>query len=98
MQYQFEEFNLKYEECVGSRCWEMNKNIWGNLLKEKGYLIVPRELRLKRRQLGLNNEEYAILLDYLDNFKLNEKEEPYHQLAELNGVSEKTIQRRLSYA
>lgn len=96
MQYQFEEFNLQFKECIGSRCWEMNKNIWGDLLTENRYLIVPRELRLKRRQLGLNNEEYAILLDYLDYFKSGETESPYQHMAELNGVSEKTIERRLA--
>ncbi|MCK5392053.1 MAG: winged helix-turn-helix transcriptional regulator [Deltaproteobacteria bacterium] len=73
----------------------MSKKIWGDLLTEKGYLIVPRELRLKRRELGLNNEEYAILLDYLDHFKHSGTESPYQCLAELNGVTERTIQRRL---
>ena len=73
----------------------MSKKIWGYLLTEKGYLIVPRELRLKRRDLGLNNEEYAILLDYLDHFKYSGTENPYRYLAELNGVTERTIQRRL---
>jgi DNA-binding MarR family transcriptional regulator len=73
----------------------MSKKIWGDLLTEKGYLIVPRELRLKRRNLGLNNEEYVILLDYLDHFKYSTTENPYQYLAELNGVTEKTIQRRL---
>ncbi len=74
----------------------MSKKVWGDLLTEKGYLIVPRELRLKRRHLGLNNEEYAVLLDYLDHFKDSGTENPYRHLAELNGVTEKTIQRRLS--
>ena len=73
----------------------MSKKVWGDLLTEKGYLIVPRELRLKRRHLGLNNEEYAVLLDYLDHFKYSGTENPYRHLAELNGVTEKTIQRRL---
>jgi DNA-binding Lrp family transcriptional regulator len=92
MQHQFEEFNLEHRECIRSRCWKMSKKIWGDLLTEKGYLIVPRELRLKRRELGLNNEEYAILLDYLDHFVT---EISVQSLAELNGVTERTIQRRL---
>jgi len=95
MQHQFEEFNLEHRECIGSRYWKMSKKIWGDLLTEKGYLIVPRELRLKRRDLGLNNEEYAILLDYLDHFKHSGTENPYQYLAELNGVTERTIQRKL---
>jgi len=74
----------------------MSKKVWGDLLTEKGYLIVPRELRLKRRHLGLNNEEYAVLLDYLDHFKYSGTENPYRHLAELNGVTERTIQRRLT--
>ena len=73
----------------------MSKKIWGDLLTEKGYLIVPRELRLKRRNLGLNNEEYVILLDYLDHFKHSETENSCRHLADLNGVTERTIQRRL---
>lgn len=55
----------------------MSKKIWGDLLTEEGYLIVPRQLRLKRRELGLNNEEYAILLDYLDHFKYSATESLY---------------------
>ena len=95
MQHQCEQFYLEYNECVGSRCWNMSKNIWGDLLTERGYLIVPRELRLKRKELGLNNEEYSILLDYLDNFKYSGTWNSYQELAELNGVTEGTIQRRL---
>lgn len=74
----------------------MSKHIWGDLLTEKGCLIVPRDLRLKRKELGLNNQEYILLLDYLDHFKHGEVENVYQTLSELNGISEKTIQKRLS--
>ncbi len=92
IRHQFEELNLERRECVRSRCWKMDKKIWGDLLTEEGCLIVPRELRLRRRELGLSNEEYAMLLDYLDHLVM---EEAIQSLAELNGVTEKTIQRRL---
>ncbi|GJM14824.1 MAG: hypothetical protein DHS20C13_01510 [Thermodesulfobacteriota bacterium] len=74
----------------------MSKNIWGDLLNEKQGFAVPRVLRLKRKELGLNNQEYILLLDYLDCYKHGETEDLHVFLAELNGVSQKTIQRRLS--
>lgn len=74
----------------------MSKNIWSDLLTERGSLIVPTELRLKRKKLGLNNQEYILLLDYLDHFKHEEMDNVCLTLAELNGISEETIQRRLS--
>lgn len=74
----------------------MSKDIWGDLLIERGSFIVPSELRTKRKELGLNNQEYILLLDYLDHFKRGEMENICHILAELNEVSEKMIQTRLS--
>lgn len=73
----------------------MSKDIWGDLLTERGAFIVPTELRTKRKELGLNNQEYILLLDYLDHLKQEEMENVYGTLAELNGVSETTIQKRL---
>ncbi|MGB3728059.1 MAG: hypothetical protein WBA70_02250 [Thermodesulfobacteriota bacterium] len=73
----------------------MSKNIWGDLLTERGSLLVPSELRIKRKELGLNNQEYILLLDYLDHFKDEKTDNVYKALAVLNGISEETIQRRL---
>ena len=96
MQHQFEQSYLEYNECFGSQCWNMSKNIWGDLLNEEQSFTVPRALRLKRKDLGLNNQEYVLLLDYLDCYKHGEIENLHVLLAELNGVSKKTIQTRLS--
>ena len=98
MQNQLEQFYLgyqQYKDCIGSQCWNMSKNIWGDLLTEEDCLIVPSELRLKRKKLGLNNQEYILLLDYLDHFKHEETDNVCQVLAELNGISEETIERRL---
>ncbi len=73
----------------------MSKHIWGDLLTEKGCLIVPRDLRLKRKELGLNNQEYILLLDYLDHFKHGEVENLYQTLAELNSISRRQYKRDL---
>lgn len=73
----------------------MSKNIWGDLITERGYLTVPRELRLRRKELGLNNQQYILLLDYLDSFEQGQTENLDMYLAELNGVSEKTIRMRI---
>ena len=71
------------------------QDIWGDVLTEKGYMRVPRALRLKRAELRISNNEYAILLDYLDYYSYSGGQNPYAHLAEVNGVSERTIQKRL---
>ncbi|MEM7009243.1 MAG: hypothetical protein AAF462_08940 [Thermodesulfobacteriota bacterium] len=72
----------------------MSKNIWDEFIAEKECFIVPRELRLKRKALGLNNEEYIILLDCLDCYNNGVQDLDQH-LAHVNGISEKTVQKRL---
>lgn len=96
MQHQPEYFNHDYNNYIRSQGWNMSKDIWSDLLTEGAYFIVPSELRTKRKELGLNNQEYILLLDYLDHFKQEEMENLYNTLAELNGVSETTIEKRLS--
>lgn len=71
------------------------QEIWGKVLTEKGYMRVPRVLRLKRAELGISNNEYAILLDYLDYYTYSEGQNPYRHLAQVNGVTERTVQKTL---
>jgi len=71
------------------------QDIWGEVLTEKGYMRVPRALRLRRAELGMSNNEYAILLDYLDYYTYSGGQNPYRHLAQVNGVSERTIKTTL---
>lgn len=71
------------------------QEIWGEVLTDKGYMRVPRALRLKRAELGISNNEYAILLDYLDYYTYCGGQNPYGHLAQVNGVSERTVQNTL---
>jgi hypothetical protein len=73
----------------------MSKNIWSDLLAEEQGFVVPGELLLKRKELGLNNQEYILLLDCLYCYEQGRTEDLYKFLSESNGVSENTIQRRL---
>ena len=52
------------------------QEIWGEALTDKGYMRVPRTLRLKRAELGISNNEYAILLDYLDYYTYSGGQNP----------------------
>jgi predicted transcriptional regulator len=74
----------------------MSKNIWDDLLTEERNLVIPRELMLKRKELGLNDQEYILLLDYLYCLNQGETEDLNQWLSELNRVSEATIERRLN--
>lgn len=94
MQYQFEQGCLEYKECIRSQCWNMSEKIWGDLLAEDSFFM-PRALMLNRKELGLNNQEYILLLDYLDYFNRDEGDYLSQCLAELNGVSEETVEKRL---
>ncbi len=99
MKHQFEQFDLEYFQCkdvTGNGYRSMGKNIWDDLLTEERNLIIPRELMLKRKELGLNNQEYILLLDYLYCLNQGETEGLNQWLSELNGVSEATIERRLN--
>ncbi len=95
MQDQLKQCYLEYEEYNGGQSLDMSGNISGDLLTEEGYLDLIRDLRLKRKELDLNNQEYIILLDYLDCCKCSEIENVDRHLAELNEISQKTVQRRL---
>ncbi len=65
----------------------MSREIWDSLLTEKGFMRVPRALRLKRSELGLTSKEYVILLDYVDYYLYCRSVNPYRHLSEVNGVS-----------
>jgi len=98
MQHQSEQFDLEYlqfKQCIGNGYRSMSENIWGDLLTEEHNLVIPGELMLKRKELGLNNQEYILLLDYLYFLSRGETEGLNLRLSELNGVSEETIERRL---
>lgn len=73
----------------------MSKNIRDDLLiKERGF-AVPVDLLFKRKELGLNNQEYILLLDYLYWYARGQNEDVYEFLSGLSGVSEDTVQKRL---
>ena len=74
----------------------MRRDTWESLLTKKGYLRVPRALRLRRAELGLTNNEYTILLDYVDYYTYCGTENPYRHLSEVNGMSERSIRRALA--
>ncbi len=69
----------------------MSREIWDSLLTERGFMQVPRALRLKRSELGLTSKEYVILLDYVDYYLYSRSVNPYRHLSEVNGVSERSI-------
>ncbi len=75
---------------------EMRRDTWESLLTKKGYMRVPRALRLRRAELGLTNNEYTILLDYVDYYTYCGTENPYRHLSEVNGMSERSIRRALA--
>lgn len=75
---------------------EMRRDTWESLLTKKGYMRVPRVLRLRRAELGLTNNEYTILLDYVDYYTYCGTENPYRHLSEVNGMSERSIRRALA--
>lgn len=74
----------------------MRRDTWESLLTKKGYMRVPRALRLRRAELGLTNNEYTILLDYVDYYTYCGTENPYRHLSEVNGMSERSIRRALA--
>ena len=73
----------------------MSKNIWSDLLTEEQGFVVLGKLLLKRKELGLNNQEYILLLDYLYCCEQGRTEDLYRFLSKSNGVTENTIKRRL---
>jgi len=75
---------------------EMRRDTWESLLTKKGYMRVPRALRLRRAELGLTNNKYTILLDYVDYYTYCGTENPYRHLSEVNGMSERSIRRALA--
>jgi len=87
---------LKPGKLRGSGSGKMSSGIWDNLLEEKGFMQVPRALRLKRAELGLTNNKYIILLDYVDYYMYCRSVNPYKHLSEVSGVSERSIRRTLS--
>jgi hypothetical protein len=96
MQHQFDLEYFQYKDGTGNGYRSMSKNIWDDLITEERNLVIPRELMLKRKELGLNNQEYILLLDYLYCLNQGEIEGLNQWLSELNGVSEATIERRLN--
>jgi DNA-binding MarR family transcriptional regulator len=74
----------------------MNGESWESLLTEKGFMRVPRALRLKRAELGITNNEYTILLDYVDYFTFSGTMNPYRHLSEVSGMSERSIKKALA--
>jgi hypothetical protein len=75
---------------------EMSGESWESLLAEKGFMRVPRALRLRRAELGITNNEYTILLDYVDYFTFSRTKNPYKHLTEVSGMSERSIRRVLT--
>ncbi|MEW6144554.1 MAG: hypothetical protein AB1598_05995 [Thermodesulfobacteriota bacterium] len=74
----------------------MSGENWESLITEKGFMRVPRALRLKRAELGITNNEYTILLDYVDYYSFSGTMNPYRHLTEVSGMSERGIRRILT--
>jgi len=75
---------------------EMSGENWESLITEKGFMRVPRALRLKRAELGITNNEYTILLDYVDYYSFSGTMNPYRHLTEVSGMNERSIRRILT--
>lgn len=74
----------------------MSGENWESLITEKGFMRVPRALRLKRAELGITNNEYTILLDYVDYYSFSGTMNPYGHLSEVSGMNERSIRRVLT--
>jgi hypothetical protein len=74
----------------------MSGENWESLITEKGFMRVPRALRLKRAELGITNNEYTILLDYVDYYSFSGTMNPYGHLTEVSGMNERSIRRVLT--
>jgi len=74
----------------------MSGENWESLITEKGFMRVPRALRLKRKELGITNNEYTILLDYVDYYSFSGTMNPYRHLTEVSGMSERSIRSALT--
>jgi DNA-binding transcriptional ArsR family regulator len=74
----------------------MSGENWESLITEKGFMRVPRALRLKRAELGITNNEYTILLDYVDYYSFSGTMNPYRHLTEVSGMSERSIRKALT--
>jgi hypothetical protein len=74
----------------------MSGENWESLITEKGFMRVPRALRLKRAELGITNNEYTILLDYVDYYSFSGTMNPYRHLTEVSGMSERGIKKVLA--
>jgi DNA-binding MarR family transcriptional regulator len=74
----------------------MSGENWESLITEKGFMRVPRALRLKRAELGITNNEYTILLDYVDYYSFSGTMNPYGHLSEVSGMSERSIRNVLA--
>ncbi|HVY54839.1 MAG TPA: hypothetical protein VHC46_03695, partial [Thermodesulfobacteriota bacterium] len=75
---------------------KMRGENWESLITEKGFMRVPRALRLKRAELGITNNEYTILLDYVDYYSFSGTMNPYRHLSEVSGMSERSIRNVLA--
>ena len=75
---------------------EMSGENWESLITEKGFMRVPRALRLRRAELGITNNEYTILLDYVDYYSFSGTMNPYKHLSEVSGMSERSIRNVLA--
>lgn len=74
----------------------MSGENWESLITEKGFMRVPRALRLKRAELGITNNEYTILLDYVDYYSFSGTMNPYRHLTEVSGMNERSVRRILT--
>ncbi len=75
---------------------EMSGENWESLITEKGFMRVPRALRLRRAELGITNNEYTILLDYVDYYSFSGTMNPYKHLTEVSGMNERSVRRLLT--
>ena len=69
-----------------------NKGIWGDIVMDDGYVQIPQLLRKNRTKLGLSNNEYTVLIDYIDEWHFTKTTNPYPKLMEYSGLCERSLQ------
>ena len=73
------------------------EGIWGDIVLkddgDDGYVQILRLLRKNRTKLGLSNNEYAVLIDYIAEWLYTETTNPYPKLMEYSGLCEGSLQK-----
>ena len=70
-----------------------NKEIWGDIVMDDGYVQTPQLLRKNRTKLGLSNNEFMVLIDYIDEWHYTKTTNPYPKLMEYSGLCKRSLQK-----